>query len=180
MLTTQLSGRQPVETSGVRSALAGDIGEGLFADYRDVNVYSAFTPLDIKGLNWALMAEMDQSEVLIPVNSLRTTFLRLSLGFLAIAAFIIIISTLQFVRGITNPVAQMVEVVKKVGQGDLSETVQINSNDEIGVLASSFNNSIVKLRDSVQTEQERDDERNRREQLQSNNGGFLDIMMERG
>ncbi len=173
-----VSGRQPIETSGVRSALAGEIGQGLFPDYRGLNVYSAFTPLDISGLNWALMAEMGQSEVLAPVNSLRSTFLRLSLGFLAIAAFIIIIATLQFVRGITNPVAKMVEVVRKVGQGDLSETVQINSNDEIGLLATSFNNSIVKLRDSLQTEQERDEERQRREQLQSNIGGFLDIMMD--
>ena len=172
------SGRQPVDTSGVRTALTGETGQGLFPDYRGVNVYSAFAPLNILGLNWVLMAKMDQAEVLAPVNSLRTTFLRLSLGFLAIAAFIIIIATLQFVRGITNPVAQMVEVVRKVGQGDLSETVQINSNDEIGLLATSFNNSIVKLRDSLQTEQERDEERNRREQLQSNIGGFLDIMMD--
>ncbi len=173
------SGRQPIDSPGVETALVTrESGEDLFPNYRGINVYSAFTPIDVPGLNWGLMAERDQTEVVTPINNLRNTVLRLSLGFLAVSAFIIILSTTQFVRSITKPVARMVEVVEKVGQGDLSETVPVGSNDEIGLLASSFNSSIAKLRGSLQTEQERDEERHRREELQRNIGGFLDIMMD--
>ncbi len=173
-----VSGRQPINTPGVQAVFENESGTDTFLDYRGVAVYSAYTPLDIPGLNWGLMSQKDQVEIVAPVDNLRRTVLGLSLGFLGVATLIIILATTQFVRGITRPVTQMVEIIEKVGQGDLSETVPVSSNDEIGVLASSFNNSIVRLRDSVQTEQERDDERRRREELQSNIGGFLDVMMD--
>jgi twitching motility protein PilJ len=86
--------------------------------------------------------------------------------------------TTIFVRSITNPVNDMVRVVQKFGQGDLSETVQVSTRDELGFLGTSFNQSIERLRGLVSTEQERDNERKQREDLQQNIGEFLNVTMD--
>jgi twitching motility protein PilJ len=83
-----------------------------------------------------------------------------------------------FARQITRPVAQLVAVAKRVGQGDLSQLVRVSSRDEIGELAATLNQSIVRLRSQVQTEAERDEERRKREELQRNITRFLGTAME--
>lgn len=63
-------GLQPVNTKAVDVALAGKSGFELIHDYRDVPVYSAYTPLNIPGLHWALLSEMDEDEVAGAANAL--------------------------------------------------------------------------------------------------------------
>jgi twitching motility protein PilJ len=95
-----------------------------------------------------------------------------------IALALLAVLTTVFVRSITSPVNEMVRVVQKFGQGDLSETVQVTTRDELGFLGTSFNLSIERLRGLVSTEQERDNERRQREDLQQNIGEFLNVTMD--
>ena len=83
-----------------------------------------------------------------------------------------------FARHITKPIAQLVAVAKRVGQGDLSQLVPVTSRDEIGELAATLNQTIVRLRSQVQTETERDEERRKRQELQQNIARFLNTVME--
>jgi methyl-accepting chemotaxis protein len=83
-----------------------------------------------------------------------------------------------FARRITRPITLLVAAAQRVGQGDLSNTVPVTSRDEIGELAQTFNDAVVRLRSQVQTEAERDDERLRRENLQESIIKFLDTAME--
>src|SRR5262252_608906 len=83
-----------------------------------------------------------------------------------------------FAHRITQPVMQVVRIAERVGQGDLSKLVTVTSHDEIGQLASTFNDTVVRLRSLVQTETERDEERQKREDLQRNITHFLDTATE--
>jgi twitching motility protein PilJ len=83
-----------------------------------------------------------------------------------------------FARRLTRPLGQIVRVAERVGRGDLSETLKVTSRDEIGQLASTFNETVVRLRSQVLTEGERDDEKKKREDLQKNIQTFLDTVME--
>ena len=83
-----------------------------------------------------------------------------------------------FARRLTRPIAQIVRVAERVGRGDLSETIKVRSGDEIGLLAHTFNDTVVRLRSQVMTETERDEERRKREELQHNIQRFLDTAME--
>ncbi len=93
-------------------------------------------------------------------------------------ALIAVLAGVLFAHRITKPVAQVVRVAERVGQGDLSKLVAVTSRDEIGQLAQTFNTSIVRLRALVQTEAERDEERRKREELQRNITRFLDAATE--
>ncbi|MFK7930352.1 MAG: methyl-accepting chemotaxis protein [Myxococcota bacterium] len=123
-----------VRTEGVEAALAGNTDKAVFPDYRGVPVWSAYTPVKSHGLNWALLAEMDQSEVMTPVATLRNWTLGatgLALVLLAIVAFVAS-------RWFIGPITKVTEAASRMARGDLHQTLDINSNDEVGRLASSF------------------------------------------
>ncbi|MAY66344.1 MAG: GGDEF domain-containing protein, partial [Rhodospirillaceae bacterium] len=59
-----------VESVSVKHALAGGTGIDQIADYRGIPVVSAYTPLDFMGQRWAVIAEIDQSEIFAPLRDL--------------------------------------------------------------------------------------------------------------
>jgi len=104
-------------------------------------------------------------------------FLLLVLGGIAAGA---VLAGVIFARRITRPVNALMSVAERVGRGDLSQMVPVTSRDEIGQMAVTFNDSIVRLRSLVQTEADRDEERRKREELQQNIITFLDTVVEIG
>jgi len=94
------------------------------------------------------------------------------------AAVVAVLAGVVFARRISKPIGEVVRIAERVGQGDLSKLVPVASRDEIGRLALTFNDTVVRLRSLVQTEAERDDERRKREDLQRNITRFLDIATE--
>jgi methyl-accepting chemotaxis protein len=104
-------------------------------------------------------------------------FLLLVLGGIAAAA---VLAGVVFAQRITRPVNALMSVAERVGRGDLSQLVPVTSRDEIGQMAVTFNDSIVRLRSLVQTETDRDEERRKREELQQNIIKFLDTVVEIG
>ena len=57
--------RRRVETPMVERALAGEQGVEFTADYRDVDVISAYLPVTVGDTRWAIMAEIDQQEIAV-------------------------------------------------------------------------------------------------------------------
>ena len=94
------------------------------------------------------------------------------------AAVVAVLAGVVFARRISKPIGAVVRIAERVGQGDLSKLGPVTSRDEIGQLAHTFNDTVVRLRSLVQTEAERDDERRKREDLQRNITRFLDIATE--
>ena len=93
-------------------------------------------------------------------------------------AVMAVLAGVVFVRRLTRPLGQIVRLAERVGRGDLSQTLTVASRDEIGQLATTFNETVVRLRSQVMTEAERDDEKRKREELQKNIQTFLDTVME--
>jgi methyl-accepting chemotaxis protein len=93
-------------------------------------------------------------------------------------AMLAVLAGVFFAHHITKPVTEVVRAAERVGHGDLTRLVNVSSRDEIGQLATTFNDTIVRLRSQVQTESERDEERHKREDLQRNIMRFLDTATE--
>jgi methyl-accepting chemotaxis protein len=53
-------------------------------------------------------------------------------------------------RSISKPLARMVGILKDVGEGDLTQRLDIKTNDEIGTMTESFNGTIRNIRNLVQ------------------------------
>jgi len=103
----------------------------------------------------------------------------LLLVFAGVAAAAVLAGVI-FAQRITRPVNALMSVATRVGHGDLSQLVPVTSRDELGQMAVTFNDSIVRLRSLVQTEADRDEERRKREDLQQNIIKFLDTVVEIG
>ena len=55
--------------------------------------------------------------------------------------------TVFLARRYTTPIKNLVEDFKRISAGDLSVTIPVDSNDEIGEMAEGFNNMVEKLRE---------------------------------
>jgi methyl-accepting chemotaxis protein len=117
---------------------------------------------------------MDKTIITAAAAKAGSTLL-LTFGGFAVAA---VLAAMVFARRITRPIRQLVRVAEQVGKGDLSKLAPVQSRDELGQLATTFNDSIVRLRALVQTVAERDAERRQRQDLQANITRFLDVAME--
>ena len=117
---------------------------------------------------------MDKTIITAAAAQAGSTLL-LTFGGFAVAA---VLAAMVFARRITRPIRQLVRVAEQVGKGDLSNLAPVQSRDELGQLATTFNDSIVRLRSLVQTVAERDAERRQRQDLQANITRFLDVAME--
>ena len=78
-------------------------------------------------------------------------------------------------RQITRPVGELAAVARRVSQDDLSRFARVNTNDELGTLAASFNQTITRLRGAAERNEA---ERQQNEALQKNVGQFLDVAMD--
>ena len=78
-------------------------------------------------------------------------------------------------RSITRPINRLVAASRRIGEGDLSQLLTLNSRDELSILALSFNQTVLKLRQQVESSRL---EREQSAQLQANVSAFLDVAMD--
>jgi len=137
---------QEVKTTGVKEALFGKQGTQAIDDYRNIPVLSSYAPLDIDGLKWVILAEMDVSEAYASIHSFEQ---KVVIGATLIIALITLVAmwlTAIFVK----PIKMLIASARKVGAGDFDAAVTSGSQDEFGDLAKSFNQTIGSLRAETQ------------------------------
>ena len=77
----------------------------------------------------------DTDEVLPQLNDLRKKIL-IMFGLLTVVVAIVLT---MFIKNITMPLCKMVAVAKHINEGDLSQVVPVEMNDEIGEVGSAIN-----------------------------------------
>ena len=107
----------------------------------DPRLLRSQTRLDIPGLHWTLVAEIEEREAFAAARALRNRIL--GLGALIGAAFLIVAALLA--RSVTRPVLELLEGTRRLGRRDFSARLQVESADEIGQLAGSFNRMVEDL-----------------------------------
>jgi diguanylate cyclase (GGDEF)-like protein len=121
-----------VDTPSVHRALAGETGFAIIDDYRAIPVYSAFSSFNVLSINWAILAEIDEQEVLLPVYDM-SNFLMISgiLIALAISVFGYVLST-----DISKPIVAMTGMMQQLSDNDLQVNISVDERkDEIGKMA---------------------------------------------
>jgi PAS domain S-box-containing protein len=100
--------------------------------------------LRIKGINWTLISEINESDALASANWLG----KITLLLVFITALVVLVIAVYKVRRIVNPIKFLVEANRNVAEGDLSQSVTVSTNNEIGKLEKAFNYMIHRLHDS--------------------------------
>ena len=127
--TTILSGK--VKTVATERVFNGQSGSDLITDYRGNTVLSSYDKLDIAGLDWAIITEIDESEIMAPKKSLINTILIIC----AIIGAIMMPVLYIIGQSLSKPLKLEVEYASRLANGELDATIDINQKDEIGVLA---------------------------------------------
>ena len=127
---------QKVDTKASRAVTNGESGSVVTEDYRGVSVLSQYRPLHIDGLNWGMLAEIDESEIREPAFSLTQKLVPLLIATLAIVGAI---TYVLFKFGVERPLANITFTARKIIDGDYSARTPVTNNDEFAVLAHSQN-----------------------------------------
>jgi methyl-accepting chemotaxis protein len=121
----------------------------LFEDYRGISVYG--THVYFPEMQWVLCCEIDEAEAMASVNQMQT---RLTI-FLSIFSFIVLLFAWYYAKNLSEPIKKLDEYAKEITDGDLDVRAEINSSDEIGTLADSFNlmtKSLKEYTDNLETQ----------------------------
>ncbi len=112
----------------------------LDLDYRDVPIIHGFEYIPEIG-GGCIMAHIHQAEAFASLALFKTRIFAAVLVFL-IAAFAV---ARYFARGIVKPIGTLTEATRLIAGGDYSAQAHVDSGDEIGELAASFNQMAAKL-----------------------------------
>jgi methyl-accepting chemotaxis protein len=132
-------GLMKVDNPGTRAALAGVTGFDLFEDYRGKFVLSAYAPINVAGLSWAIFSNLQEEESLEKLLAITKGIEDASYPIGGIALVIGAVLGIFFARQIARPVNQLVQVVTKVSAGDFTARASIRSKDELAELGKVFN-----------------------------------------
>jgi signal transduction histidine kinase/HAMP domain-containing protein len=126
--------------SGFFVAKGGGGKEKLFA-YAQSRGHRNF-----EGLKWILLAGHDTAEVFSPIRQLQNTLAAVSVILFSVLGFTVFL----LIRAISSPIRKLTEAANYIARGNLEVKIDINTKDEIGKLASTFNEMAGKLRRSYQ------------------------------
>ena len=133
----------PVRTPAAEDAIRGREGLTIITDYRGVLVLSSYGPLDLDSIRWGVIAEMDVEEAYAPIRSYARHALLAATGLSLGTAILALVASWLLVR----PLRQLTEAARRIGAGEVGVRVDLNSRDEFGDLARTFNQMSESLRE---------------------------------
>ncbi len=152
--STLLNNKVKVDTEAVQQALAGKNDTKIIVNSLGEKALTSWAPIRYKGLNWAVISEVAQEEVDRPVMQL----LRI-VGIIALlAAGAVIFVSLRVAGGVTKQVDEIMQGIAKVEKGEYGKQVKVTSEDELGQMATSFNQMTTTIQDLIESRQQEHDE----------------------
>lgn len=102
----------------------------VIKDYRGIEVISVQSKINISGVDWLLISEIDLNEAMAPVVTIRNYMLAIAV----FISFALMIVTLVLVRRIVNPIENLTRLIDTISSGKFNQPFrkQNFSKDEIG------------------------------------------------
>ncbi len=122
-----------IKSKAIDLALKGSDSNILSTNYKNVPVIGIYNW--IGELNLALISEMSQEEAFAPADRLAKEILLLGLS----SVFLLLVAVYLLSRRITQPILAIADTAMLVSKGDLTKQAPVLTQDEIGALATAFN-----------------------------------------
>ncbi|MEN8156578.1 MAG: SpoIIE family protein phosphatase [Bacteroidota bacterium] len=132
----------PVHTDASRNALHGNTATTSNTDYRGIKVLSSYTPIEIKGVKWALISEIDHREAFAPIRRFNLLLLILLLIVTPLVFFLAAWISKRFLR----PINVLMRGTREVNKDNLEVSLEPVTNDEFRTLTVMFNKMVSSIR----------------------------------
>ena len=138
-------------------------GEAFLSMSPDGKYLRVFSPIKIgeTGNNWSFGLIIPLAEITAPAAA--ATIRQVLISMFLIILALILLGYLS--RQIVHPIEQLTGVANAISQGDLNATANIDSGDETGILANTFNAMTAQLRNMLSTLEQRVADRTRNLEL---------------
>jgi len=113
------------------------------------NLQIAVTPVALgnSGTTWAIMVGSTEDYIMKDVNQLKMFVIILA----SIAIVVAVVIIYLVLNNTTRPIVRVADTLKDIseGEGDLTRSIAVNSNDEIGDLSLYFNKTLEKIKNLI-------------------------------
>ncbi len=146
----------PTRTEAMERSFRNQTGLSRYLDYRGLEVISAYGPVEVAGLRWAISAKQDVAEALAPAIRLKRDLLVAA----AVAAIALTFLALACAGLFMRPLRRVVAGMKAISGGaSPTSRIKVRGNDDFAELARGYNGmaDAIKQRDNllVKAEQEK-------------------------
>lgn len=159
---------QEVKTETVVEALKGQKGQRVIKDFRGASVFSAYAPINILGMNWAILAEISEDEAMETSSNLIFVQIIIALIIVVLVVFLGVVTSRKIADPVEDVAVKLSEVsekgitflgreLEKLSTGEISDDVNFKSekmekisDDEVGDLIDSVNSIIENTADSFE------------------------------
>lgn len=135
-----------VKTKGVLRALNDEPGEDLFLDYRGTEVFSSYEKIELNGIKWVILSEINHQEALFPLKKLRSNLI-----YILIIIIIFLLAASYFLsRMIVRPIVTMEKHLMDMSMGILNDVpASERRKDEIGRMFSALERLVSALQETT-------------------------------
>jgi len=126
----------------VINALKGNSGESITTDYLGKDVLDVYTPINIMGVRWAMVTEIDAEEIFASVYAFRNQLIQISILIFALQTIFGFI----LARGLSRPMIKIRNDITMLSEGKLPKPVSKLYKDELGEINKSLNTLINKFK----------------------------------
>ena len=110
-----------------------------------VDVYTSANLSDIKTLSWRVITRQELQASLTPVFQQQQVLTILGLIVMIVSTIVVIF----FGRLLVRPIIALTDKAKEFAQGNLDARAEVTSNDELGLLANTFNDMAAEMKSSL-------------------------------
>lgn len=131
----------------VEKALKGESGVIEYSDSNKKEMLGAYTTIKLPGQSqsWAVVTVENKAYAMSVLKSTQLKNIFIALGLLLLTIILIYLLTKKF----TQPILELVALMKRASEGDLTVKCNHKSEDEIGNLSYNFNCMISQIRDLI-------------------------------
>ncbi len=140
-----------INTESAKAALDGKTGILTVEDYRGIEVLSAFGSINFKGVIWAMMGEIDLSEVQEPSDGLVSQLIWMAViltALLTVGAYFVSMT-------VSSPLTKIVSVMAELAKGKLELSVPyVDRGDDVGDIAKAIDVFKVNAQENLRLSEE--------------------------
>ncbi|OKH71529.1 cyclase [Mycobacterium sp. SWH-M3] len=148
---------QPVNGTAARQGQRGESGTVIETDYLGNEALESYSPVNLDGLDWVVVAKIDTSEAFAPVTAFTRTLVLSTVAMI----FVVCIAAILLARFFVRPIRQLEAGAQKISAGDYGIALPVQSRDEFGDLTVAFNEMSrnLRIKEDLLEEQRRENDR---------------------